>query len=120
MGGIQKGGLMLYQVDFFGSYFLWKVIVIGKSVIKVKMFLEKRYLEEFELEDVIYIVFLILKDNIEGEMNGDIIEIGELSYNCNSFYVIEVNCWQVLLVCLQSIFWVLRGLMVQLVCGLES
>lgn len=75
-GGILKGGPMLYQVDPSGSYYPWKATAIGKSATKAKTFLEKRYSEELELEDAIHIALLTLKDNIEGEMNGDSIEIG--------------------------------------------
>ncbi|EGR47130.1 20S proteasome, subunit Y7 [Trichoderma reesei QM6a] len=71
-----EGGPMLYQVDPTGSYFPWKATAIGKSATKAKTFLEKRYSEELELEDAIHIALLTLKDNIEGEMNGDSIEIG--------------------------------------------
>ncbi|KAH7627138.1 nucleophile aminohydrolase [Sordaria sp. MPI-SDFR-AT-0083] len=52
-GGILKGGPMLYQT-----------------------FLEKRYTEGLELEDAVHIALLTLKETIEGEMNGDTIEIG--------------------------------------------
>lgn len=76
-GGVQKGGPMLYQVDPSGSYYPWKATAIGKSATKAKTFLEKRYSEELELEDAIHIALLTLKDNIEGEMNGDTIEIGK-------------------------------------------
>ena len=76
-GGIHKGGPMLYQVDPSGSYYPWKATAIGKSATKAKTFLEKRYSEELELEDAIHIALLTLKDNIEGEMNGDSIEIGK-------------------------------------------
>jgi 20S proteasome subunit alpha 2 len=76
-GGIHKGGPMLYQVDPSGSYYPWKATAIGKSATKAKTFLEKRYSEELELEDAIHIALLTLKDNIEGEMNGDTIEIGK-------------------------------------------
>lgn len=79
-GGIHKGGPMLYQVDPTGSYFPWKATAIGKSATKAKTFLEKRYSEELELEDAIHIALLTLKDNIEGEMSGDSIEIGKLSF----------------------------------------
>ena len=75
-GGIHKGGPMLYQVDPSGSYYPWKATAIGKSATKAKTFLEKRYSETLELEDAIHIALLTLKDNIEGEMNGDSIEIG--------------------------------------------
>src|SRR5271156_4296740 len=79
-GGILKGGPMLYQVDPSGSYYPWKATAIGKSATKAKTFLEKRYSEELELEDAIHIALLTLKDNIEGEMNGDSIEIGKLQF----------------------------------------
>ncbi|RKU44710.1 Proteasome subunit alpha type-2 [Coniochaeta pulveracea] len=75
-GGILKGGPMLYQVDPSGSYFPWKATAIGKAATNAKTFLEKRYTDELELEDAIHIALLSLKDNIEGEMNGDTIEIG--------------------------------------------
>ncbi|CAK7275413.1 Proteasome subunit alpha type-2 [Sporothrix epigloea] len=75
-GGILKGGPMLYQVDPSGSYFPWKATAIGKSAASAKTFLEKRYTEDLELEDAVYIALLTLKETIEGEMNGETIEIG--------------------------------------------
>ncbi|KAL1884330.1 hypothetical protein VTK73DRAFT_24 [Phialemonium thermophilum] len=75
-GGILKGGPMLYQVDPSGSYFPWKATAIGKSAATAKTFLEKRYTEGLELEDAIHIALLTLKETIEGEMNGETIEIG--------------------------------------------
>lgn len=78
-GGILKGGPSLYQVDPSGSYFPWKATAIGKSATSAKTFLEKRYTEGLELEDAVHIALLTLKETIEGEMNGDTIEIGECS-----------------------------------------
>lgn len=75
-GGIFKGGPSLYQVDPSGSYFPWKATAIGKSATSAKTFLEKRYTEGLELEDAIHIALLTLKETIEGEMNGDTVEIG--------------------------------------------
>jgi 20S proteasome subunit alpha 2 len=75
-GGVLKGGPMLYQVDPSGSYFPWKATAIGKSASHAKTYLEKRYTEGLELEDAIHIALLTLKDSVEGEMNGDTIEIG--------------------------------------------
>ena len=69
---------MLYQVDPSGSYFPWKATAIGKSATSAKTFLEKRYTEGLELEDAVHIALLTLKETIEGEMNGDTVEIGEL------------------------------------------
>jgi 20S proteasome subunit alpha 2 len=76
-GGILKGGPMLYQVDPSGSYFPWKATAIGKSATSAKTFLEKRYTEGLELEDAVHIALLTLKETIEGEMNGETVEIGE-------------------------------------------
>ena len=76
-GGILKGGPSLYQVDPSGSYFPWKATAIGKSATSAKTFLEKRYTENLELEDAVHIALLTLKETIEGEMNGDTVEIGE-------------------------------------------
>lgn len=76
-GGILKGGPSLYQVDPSGSYFPWKATAIGKSATSAKTFLEKRYTEGLELEDAIHIALLTLKETIEGEMNGDTVEIGK-------------------------------------------
>ncbi|KAI9889470.1 MAG: Proteasome subunit alpha type-2 [Vezdaea aestivalis] len=75
-GGILKGGPSLYQVDPSGSYFPWKATAIGKSATSAKTFLEKRYNEGLELEDAVHIALLTLKETIEGEMNGETVEIG--------------------------------------------
>lgn len=75
-GGVLKGGPRLYQVDPSGSYFPWKATAIGKSATSAKTFLEKRYTEGLELEDAVHIALLTLKETIEGEMNGDTVEIG--------------------------------------------
>ncbi len=78
-GGILKGGPSLYQVDPSGSYFPWKATAIGKSATSAKTFLEKRYTDGLELEDAVHIALLTLKETIEGEMNGETVEIGESS-----------------------------------------
>ncbi|KAI1344074.1 proteasome A-type and B-type [Xylariaceae sp. FL0016] len=75
-GGILKGGPMLYQVDPSGAYYPWKATAIGKGATTAKTFLEKRYTESLELEDAVHIALLTLKETIEGEMNGETIEIG--------------------------------------------
>lgn len=79
-GGILKGGPSLYQVDPSGSYFPWKATAIGKSATTAKTFLEKRYKDDLELEDAVHIALLTLKETIEGEMNGETVEIGEFSF----------------------------------------
>ncbi|MCJ1480081.1 Proteasome subunit alpha type-2 [Schaereria dolodes] len=75
-GGILKGGPSLFQVDPSGSYFPWKATAIGKSSTSAKTFLEKRYKDDLELEDAVHIALLTLKETIEGEMNGETVEIG--------------------------------------------
>ena len=77
-GGTLRGGPSLWQVDPSGSYFPWKATAIGKSAASAKTFLEKRYKEDLELEDAVHIALLTLKETIEGEMNGETIELGEL------------------------------------------
>lgn len=85
-GGIQKGGPSLYQVDPSGSYFPWKATAIGKSATSAKTFLEKRYKDDLELEDAVHIALLTLKETIEGEMNGETVEIGEQA-TCSQFRI---------------------------------
>ena len=84
-GGILKGGPSLWQVDPSGSYFPWKATAIGKSAASAKTFLEKRYKEDLELEDAVHIALLTLKETIEGEMNGETVEIGKS--RCSHFSV---------------------------------
>ena len=76
-GGVLKGGPSLWQVDPSGSFFPWKATAIGKSAASAKTFLEKRYKDDLELEDAVHIALLTLKETIEGEMNGETVEIGE-------------------------------------------
>jgi len=90
-GGIMKGGPSLYQVDPSGSYFPWKATAIGKSAASAKTFLEKRYTEGLELEDAVHIALLTLKETIEGEMNGDTVEIGEYTTLADPFLGLDVN-----------------------------
>ena len=75
-GGVMKGGPSLWQVDPSGTYFPWKATAIGKSSGSAKTFLEKRYKDDLELEDAVHIALLTLKETIEGEMNGETVEIG--------------------------------------------
>ena len=95
-GGILKGGPMLYQVDPSGSYFPWKATAIGKSATSAKTFLEKRYTEGLELEDAVHIALLTLKETIEGEMNGETVEIGKFTFSTVLDLVANIfsrYCW---------------------------
>jgi 20S proteasome subunit alpha 2 len=109
-GGILKGGPMLYQVDPSGSYFPWKATAIGKSATSAKTFLEKRYTEGLELEDAVHIALLTLKETIEGEMNGETVEIGQFELPLKFFS--KLICIQVLLAPQLTICSVLRELRV--------
>lgn len=93
-GGILKGGPSLYQVDPSGSYFPWKATAIGKSATSAKTFLEKRYKDDLELEDAVHIALLTLKETIEGEMNGETVEIGK---SCSTLTVIRDDAEKLLL-----------------------
>ncbi|KAK9447466.1 nucleophile aminohydrolase [Limtongia smithiae] len=68
-------GFSLYQVDPSGTYFPWLATAIGKGSTSAKTFLEKRWTDDLELEDAIHIALLTLKESIEGEMNGNTVEI---------------------------------------------
>ncbi|KAH3673463.1 hypothetical protein WICPIJ_009774 [Wickerhamomyces pijperi] len=72
-------GFGLYQVDPSGSYFPWRATAIGKGSVAAKTFLEKRWNDELELEDAIHIALLTLKESIEGDMNGDTVEIAVIA-----------------------------------------
>ena len=75
-GWDEHHGPQLYQVDPSGSYFPWKATAIGKGAISAKTFLEKRFNDEMVLEDAIHTALLTLKENFEGEISADTVEIG--------------------------------------------
>ncbi|KAG7008320.1 DNA-directed RNA polymerase II subunit [Physcia stellaris] len=57
-----------------GAYYEGDQVSI--SATSAKTFLEKRYKDDLELEDAVHIALLTLKETIEGEMNGETVEIG--------------------------------------------
>ncbi len=67
-------GPSLYQVDPSGAYFPWKATAIGRNSTSAKTFLEKRF-SDLSLEDAVHVALLTLKEGMEGEMNGDTVEI---------------------------------------------
>ena len=69
----------LYQVDPSGSYFPWKATAIGKTAVLAKTFLEKRWNEDLELEDVIHVALLALKESVDGELTGENLDICVIS-----------------------------------------
>jgi len=76
IAGYDHDGPHLYQIDPTGAYFGWKATAIGRNMVGLKNFLEKRYADTIELEDAIHLAILMLKENFEGEMNELNIEIG--------------------------------------------
>lgn len=84
MAGVDDNGPHLYQIDPSGAYFGWKASAIGKDSTNRKSFLEKRYNDEAMLEDAIATAILTLKENFEGGMTADNIEIGVIE-DCPEF-----------------------------------
>lgn len=82
-------GYGLYQVDPSGAYFPWKATAIGKGSTSAKTFLEKRWTDDLELDDAIHIALLTLKETIEGEMNGDTVEIAIVGSPNNDLLGVE-------------------------------
>lgn len=82
-------GYGLYQVDPSGAYFPWKATAIGKGSTSAKTFLEKRWTDDLELDDAIHIALLTLKETIEGEMNGDTVEIAVVGNPNNDLLGVE-------------------------------
>lgn len=68
VGGYDDDGPHLYQVDPSGVHFGWKATAIGKNMVGMKNYLEKRYSDTIELEDAIHLALLMLRENYEGRM----------------------------------------------------
>mmetsp|Transcript_27622 Transcript_27622/g.38566 ORF Transcript_27622/g.38566 Transcript_27622/m.38566 type:complete len:237 (-) Transcript_27622:114-824(-) len=87
IAGIDDEGPQLYQVDPSGSYFAWKASAIGKHSISAKTFLEKRYFahKDMGLEDAVHTAILTLKENFEGAITNENIEIGIISLKDKTF-----------------------------------
>lgn len=66
----------LFQCDPSGAYFAWKATAMGKNAINGKTFLEKRYNKDLELDDAVHTAILTLKENFEGQITADNIEVG--------------------------------------------
>lgn len=87
IAGFDDDGPQLYQVDPSGSYWAWKASAIGKHSISAKTFLEKRYFSQkgMGLEDAIHTSILTLKENFEGAITAENIEIGVISSKDKTF-----------------------------------
>ncbi|KAK2368993.1 proteasome endopeptidase complex [Trifolium repens] len=64
VAGFDDNGPQLYQVDPSGSYFSWKTSAMGKNVSNAKIFLEKRYTDDMELDDAVHTAILTLKEGV--------------------------------------------------------
>ena len=72
---------MHYQLDPSGAYYEWKATAIGKNMKNAKLFLEKRYNKDMELDDVVHTALLTLKEGFEGQMNSQNIEVAVITDN---------------------------------------
>ena len=59
VAGYDEDGPQLFQVDPSGAAFGWKATAIGKNYVSAKNFLERRYNDDLELDDAVYVFFLI-------------------------------------------------------------
>jgi 20S proteasome subunit alpha 2 len=75
VAGYDDDGPQLFQVDPSGSFFGWKATAIGKNYINAKIFLERRYNDDMELDDAVHIALLTLRESYEGEMTEHNIEV---------------------------------------------
>jgi 20S proteasome subunit alpha 2 len=91
MAGCDSSGPHLFQVDPSGAYFEWKASAIGRNMDNAKLFLEKRYSEEMELEDAIHTALLTLKEGFEGEMDENNIELAVVSTTDSSFKILTAE-----------------------------
>jgi 20S proteasome subunit alpha 2 len=91
MAGVDSSGPHLFQVDPSGAYFEWKASAIGRNMDNAKLFLEKRYSEEMELDDAIHTALLTLKEGFEGEMDENNIELAVVSTNDRSFKILTAE-----------------------------
>lgn len=76
VAGYDESGPHLTQIDPSGAYYNWKATAIGKNAKNAKIFLEKRYKADMEIEDAIHTALMTLKEGFEGEMSSANIEVG--------------------------------------------
>jgi len=76
VAGFDSSNSTLYQVDPSGAYFAWKATAMGKNKQSANAFLDRRYNEEMELEDAVQTAIITLRENFDGQLTADMIEIG--------------------------------------------
>ena len=75
VAGYDEDGPHLTQLDPSGAYYNWKATAVGKGAKNAKIFLEKRYKPEMEIEDAIHTALMTLKEGFEGQMDNHNIEV---------------------------------------------
>ncbi len=85
----QTGQPSLFQVDPSGAFFAWKATAVGRNFVNSKVFLEKRYSEDLEVEDAIHTALLCLKESFEGAMNEGNVEVGIVTVDNPVFRVLR-------------------------------
>lgn len=76
----------LYQIDPSGSFYPWKATSIGKDSATTKAFLEKRYRSDFELDDAIHTAILTIKENYDGVLTENGVDVGIIGYRTKGEY----------------------------------
>ena len=75
IGGIDSTGVHVYQIDPSGTFLPWKACSSGKNAQAAKSFLEKRYKDTDEIDDVVHTALLTLKDGLDGKMTPENTEV---------------------------------------------
>lgn len=79
--GVDNDGFHLYQVDPSGTFWPWKAAAIGEGSSESKDFLEKRIADDVELEDAVHTALLTLKENFDGKISFENIQVGCITDN---------------------------------------
>ena len=81
IAGYDHQGPHLYQLDPSGAYYQWKATAIGKNHKQAKIFLEKRYSQDMELDDLIHTALLTLKEGFEGQITSQNIQVAYIDHH---------------------------------------
>uniref|UniRef100_A0A7S4KUQ1 Proteasome alpha-type subunits domain-containing protein n=1 Tax=Paramoeba aestuarina TaxID=180227 RepID=A0A7S4KUQ1_9EUKA len=76
IAGWDHVGPSVYQVDPGGSFFSWKASAIGHGSTSARRYLDKRYSDDLEREDAIFVAISTLKEMFNGRMTEENVEIG--------------------------------------------
>jgi 20S proteasome subunit alpha 2 len=74
--GTDYAGVHISPLDPRGSFLPWKAVSTGKNATSARTSLEKRYVNEVEIEDAIHTALITVKDGLDGEMSPENIEVG--------------------------------------------